>query len=351
MKAAVFTELKKIEIREKDKPVPASGQAVIKVERCGICGSDMHGYTEGPQFDAYYQFGCVMGHEFSGTVEELGIGVHGFAPGDRVVVLPMGWCGNCDFCLDNNQSNCACGPEWGIGSSSLNDGAFAEYILIKKPEQQLVKLPDNVSFEAAALVEPLTVGFHGVVASRFKPGDITTVIGAGPIGLAVIQSLKIGGAAKIIVLEISPERGELAKKLGADAVINAAVLGEAAAMAEYFSLTNSYGADIVYECSGADWGFSNAQYLMKSGGQVIVLGVIMHEVKINPTIFLIKNTEMKGILCYTVSSFKKVVELLSQDRFDTVPMISETISLKDINDKGFQRLLTDRSLIKILVKP
>lgn len=351
MKAAVYTDLKHIEIQEKDKPMPAPDQVVVKVERCGICGSDIHGYSEGPQYETYYNFGLVMGHEFSGTVAELGENIKGFAPGDRVVVLPMGWCGNCHFCLNNRHSNCESGMIYNIGSTLFNDGAFAEYILIKKPEQQLIKLPDNVSFEEAALVEPLTVGYHGVRESRFKPGDTTAVIGAGPIGLAVIQTLKLGGAGKIIVFEISPERAQVAKELGADVVINSAIDGEEHAIEEFSRLTNGYGTDIVYECSGVDWGFVNAQNLMKSGGQVMMLGVILHEVTMDPTVFLIKNTEMKAVLCYSISSFRKVVELLGQKKFETSPLISEIISLEDINEKGFQRLMTDSSLVKILVKP
>ena len=351
MKAAVFTDLCTIEIREKDKPVPESDQVVVKVERCGICGSDMHGYTEGPSLGVFYPFGVVMGHEFSGTVADLGNDVEGFQTGDRVVILPMGWCGNCEFCLNGKHTHCRSQKAYSFGLTLINDGAFAEYVLIKKPEQQLIKLPDNISFEEAALVEPLAVGFHGVVESRFKMGDVTAVIGAGPIGLAVIQSLKLGGAGKIIVFEISPERGEIARKFGADVIINIAVEGESSAMIEYNKLTGGYGADIVYECSGVDWGFKNGHNLMKSGGQVMILGVIMHEVSMNPNIFVLKATEMKATFGYSISAFRKVVELLGQKKFETAAMISGVISLKDINGKGFQRLLADKSLVKILVKP
>ena len=351
MKAAVFTNLQRIEIQEKDKPVPESDQVVVKVERCGICGSDVHGYTEGPSHGVFYPFGMVMGHEFSGTVAEVGKDVKGFQSGDRVVILPMGWCGNCEFCLSGKHTHCRSQIAYGFGLTLRNDGAFAEYVLIKKPEQQLIKLPENISFEEAALVEPLAVGLHGVLESRFKMGDVTTVIGAGPIGLAVLQVLKLGGAGKIIVLEISPERGEIARKLGADAVINAAAEGEGPAMEAYRKLTNGYGADVVYECSGVDWGFKNAQNLMKPGGQVMILGVIRHEVSIDPSSFLIKTTEMKATFGYAISTFRKVVEMLGQKKLQPASMISDTIFLADINDKGFQRLLVDKSLIKILVKP
>lgn len=351
MKAAVYKDLQEITIEQKDKPQAEPGQAVIKVEYCGICGSDLHGYVHGPMYGIFYSPGVVLGHECSGVVHEVGEGVENVEVGDRVVVLPTGYCGTCEPCLEGKPALCTNVVSYIIGHTLANDGAYAEYLLVKNPSQMLHKLPDNVSFQEGALVEPLAVALHGVRQSRFKPGDVTAVIGAGPIGLGTIQFLKLGGAGKIIVLEISPERAEAAKTMGADVVLNPSAEGEGLAMVEFGDLTNGAGADIVYECSGVPWGFQNGQNLMKPGGQVMILGVMMEPVPLDPAMFILKETEMKGCFGYNVAEFKKIIDLLGQKKINIGPLISEVISLDDIQTDGFQRLLTSKEVVKILVRP
>ena len=167
MQIPVFTDLKKIEFQERPKPEVQSGDVLVRVEYCGICGSDVHGYLNGIMVPK----GTVMGHECSGVVAEVGEGVQGFASGDRVVVKPIPQCGECYWCQRGQYSLCPKAFERAIGITPANDGAFAEYIRIQYPNEMLFKLPDSVTLREAALVEPLATSLHGVRMSRFKPGD------------------------------------------------------------------------------------------------------------------------------------------------------------------------------------
>jgi (R,R)-butanediol dehydrogenase / meso-butanediol dehydrogenase / diacetyl reductase len=351
MKAAVFTDIETLEIQEKDIPRAEPGQAVVKIERCGICGSDLHGYGHGTMYGVFYSPGVVMGHECSGVVAEVGEGVEDINVGDRVVIQPNGPCQTCDACLAGKSSLCANLISYVIGLTPAYDGAFAEYALVPKAAQMLLKLPDNVSFEEGALVEPLAVSLHGVRQSRFKPGDSTLVLGAGPIGLGVIQFLKLGGAGRIIVLEVSPERSALAREMGADVILNPQQDGEDAMMMEFHDLTGGLGVDVVYECVGVPWSFQNALNFMKPGGQVMILGVTMDPTPIDPAMFILKETEMKGCFGSTPLEFKMTLDLLAQKKINTRLLVTETIALEDIQEKGFQRLLKKKDAIKIMVKP
>jgi threonine dehydrogenase-like Zn-dependent dehydrogenase len=174
LKVPVLVDLGKIKFQEKPKPEPLSGEALIKVEYCGICGSDVYGYSKGMTV----QLGTVMGHECSGVVVEVGKEVQNVQPGDRVWVKPATQCGECYWCQRGQFKSCLKTFERIIGLSPKNDGAFAEYLLVKYPNGMLFKLSPKVSFQEAALVEPLSVSLHGVRMSRFKPGDRAVVVGA-----------------------------------------------------------------------------------------------------------------------------------------------------------------------------
>ncbi|MEW6265965.1 MAG: zinc-binding dehydrogenase [Thermodesulfobacteriota bacterium] len=350
MKAAVFTEVQKVIVTNKPKPVPGPGQALVKVERCGICGSDLHGYLAGPVMEVFYAFGTVMGHECSGVVAEVGDGVSNVKTGDRVVIYPSAFCGACPPCLDGKTNICLNAVVHGIGLTTLGDGAFAEYLLITRPDQMLHKLPEGVTFEEGAIVEPLATSLHGVRKSRFKPGDVVVVIGAGPIGLGTIQFLKLGGAGKIITLEISPERTKAALELGADLVLNPQTEGDFLAM-KLAELTGGLGADIVFECSGVPFAFQNSINFIKPGGQVMVVGITEKDTPLSCVVFTIKEAEMKGCFAYTINEFKMVIDFIARKKINTAALISTVIALDDIQEKGFQRLAAARDLVKILIRP
>ena len=345
MKVPVFVELQRIEFQERPKPEIKDDEVLLKVEYCGICGSDVHGYLNG----IMVPIGTVMGHECCGVVAEVGKSVQRFKPGDRVAVKPIPECKECYWCKKGQYSLCPKVFGRAIGITPNHDGAFAEYVRIEFPDEMLFKLPAKVSFKEAAVIEPLATSLHGVRLSRFKPGDRVVVIGAGMIGLGTLQFLKLGGAGKIIVLEISSKKSEIAQRLGADVVMNP--ISEGKGLRErIFSLTDGIGADLVFDCAGVPFSFQNSINFVKSGGQVMVVGINDKEVAINPFMMVLWEVEMKGVLGY-YDEFKYVIDFLEQKRINTELLVSDIISLADIEEKGFKRLISSKDIVKILVKP
>jgi len=344
MKVAVLRDLKDIALVEKPVPKIGAGEALVKVEYCGICGSDVHAYAHGKVM----QVGTVMGHECSGVVAEVGAEVDNVKVGDRVWVKPGASCGECHWCRKGLDMYCPRGFERAMGLTPNYDGAFAESVLVKYPREMLFKLPSAVSFEEAALVEPLSVGLHGIRTSRFKTGDSAVVVGAGMIGLGVLQFVKLGGAGKTVVLEASPQRSRIAKELGADLVLDPAALGEdlPATILDF----TGFGADVVFECAGTPSALEGTVDYVSSGGQIMLLG--LHEGKV-PFDFwqtLHREIDVKGSLGW-LDEYLYVLDFLERKRIATDRLINDVISLNDIEEKGFRRLFSSQDAVKILVKP
>lgn len=344
MKAAVLVGLKRMELQEKPKPVIQSGEVLVKVEYCGICGSDVHGYLNG----IVIPVGTVMGHEFSGVVAEVGEDVYVVHPGDRVVVKPGASCLSCYWCRRGQYSLCPKRRETIIGVSPRNDGAYAEYVKVRDPGQRLFKLPMGLAAKEAALTEPLSIGLHGVRLSRLKSGDCALIVGAGMIGLSVLQFLKIEGISRIIVLEISEKKSRVARALGADVVLNPITEGEHL-KERIIDLTGGIGVDVIFDCAGVASAFQTSMDCVKSGGQVMVIGLHEQKVPVDFLNLLHREIELKGVFG-SYNEFKEVIDLLASGKINTDLLISDVISLADIVEKGFQQLLGSRDLVKILVK-
>ena len=216
MKAQVLMGKKKISYIERPLNKPETNEVIVKVKYCGICGTDIHCYKSG----ILVPKGTVLGHEITGTIFETGKDIKNFINGQRVVINPIPRCGRCYWCKKGQYVLCPEGLKNEIGITRENDGGFAEFIKIKFPREMLHALPDNVSFEAAALVEPLATSLHAVRMSRNISRANILVIGAGMIGLGVINFLKINKAGMIFVSELSEEKRKLAKSLGADIVFD-----------------------------------------------------------------------------------------------------------------------------------
>jgi len=345
MKVPVFTDLKKIEFQEKPTPQIGPDEVLLEVKWCGICGSDVHGYLNGILVPP----GTVMGHECAGVIAEVGENIHEFKVGDRVVPKPLAQCGECYWCKKGQYSLCpdALGKAFGI--SPEHDGAFAQYLRVKYPEEMLFRLPEGVSFEEGALVEPLATSLHAVRMSRLGVGDNVVILGAGMIGLGVLQFARLGGARKIIVIEVSERKRAIAMETGADIVINPLDEGEAL-RERIFEMTGGIGADVVFECAGVPSTFQACASLVKSGGQVILVGINDKEVSINPFFLVLWEVELKGVLGY-YDEFGLVIDFLRRKKIKTEVLISDRISLESVVEKGFHRLLSSRDSVKILVNP
>ncbi|MBU9738487.1 galactitol-1-phosphate 5-dehydrogenase [Diplocloster agilis] len=237
MKAGVVHAREDIRYEEIPTPSPKAGQVLIKVKYTGICGSDVPRVNG----DACHFFPNVLGHEFSGVVEKTGEGVTGVKPGDRVAGVPLVPCMQCEDCQKGNYSLCK--NYSFIGSREY--GSFAEYVVV--PERNAVKFGANVSFEQGAFFEPSTVALHGLLRVNYQGGGAVAILGGGTIGLFTMQWAKIFGSRKVVVFDISEERLSLAKKLGADDVINTL---EENYMEKALALTDGRGYDYVYETAG-----------------------------------------------------------------------------------------------------
>jgi len=210
MKALVITGVSKVELQDLEIPKYSDDEVLIKIKYCGICGSDLPRALDG----GVHSFPIVVGHEFSGQVVKIGANVKDVAVGDRVTAGALLPCGKCEACQKGKPAMC---KNYGFIGSRQN-GAMAEYIAVKA--QNIVKLPDEVSYKEGAMVEPLSVALHGIERVNVKAGATALVFGAGTIGLLALQCLKAVGAGKVYVVDIIDKKLELAKKLGADDVIN-----------------------------------------------------------------------------------------------------------------------------------
>jgi threonine dehydrogenase-like Zn-dependent dehydrogenase len=346
MRVAVLSGVEELTIENRPRPGVGPGEALVKVEVCGICGTDVHAYLSG----SLYPLGTVMGHEPAGTVVEVGAGVEIFRPGDRVVLYSFASCGLCPACQRELDYYCTSRHDFGLGSSTKWDGAYAEYVWVPFADKMLVKIPEQITFEEATLADPFGAPLRAVRCSRFKPGDTVAVLGAGPIGLLAVQLLSAGGAGQIICTEISPQRAAIAKRLGADCVLNPIEEGEALA-GRVAEMTDGLGVDIAYECAGTPAAFQQSLDVVRPGGQVMAVGVIERETPVNPFDIVVKEIDLMGSLACNRHELQLALGLLAQGKVNTELMLSDTITLNDIETGGFRRLLSSPEVVKILVKP
>ncbi len=259
MKAGVVHGREDIRYEEIERPKAGPGKVLVRVKYTGICGSDIPRVNG----DACHYFPNVLGHEFSGTVEEVGEGVTTLKPGDRVAGVPLVPCMQCGDCQKGNYSLCR--HYSFIGSREF--GSFAQYVAV--PERNAVRFDDAVSFEEGAFFEPATVALHGLRRVDYKGGRTVAVLGGGTIGMLTMQWAKIFGAKKTVVFDIVEERLDLAKRLGADCVINS---GKEDFMDKVNAVTEGRGFDYIYETAGNTVTMKLAFELAANKAQVCFIG-------------------------------------------------------------------------------
>ena len=343
MKAALYEAVKTIRLVDRPIPKAGPGEAVVQIKLCGICGTDVHIYFKGQ-----VPPGIVLGHENVGVIAELGEGVEGFAVGDRVAAGPPGSCSRCYHCLHGRPSLCVNGFEQTNGLS--RDGGMAEYMLVKDARQMLYPIPDNVSFEDAVLFDSVSTAYRGITQSAFKMGDNVVLSGAGPIGLAAVQFLRTGGARHITMLEPSKEKRELARRYGADVVLDPVAEG-AALRDRIMALYDGIGADLVVECAGVPQSFETCLTLARAAGQVLHLGAGGETVQVLPWLLTLRELDIKSTLAFGAEEARKVLDLMAAGRFVTEGMLSDVIPLADLVEKGLERLVADKALVKIALAP
>lgn len=336
MKAAVLKEAKKMVIEEVPTPTAGPGEVVLKMKYVGICGSDLHLYMTG-----LMPPDTIMGHECAGVVVEVGEGVEGWEPGDRAAAHGGRACGKCFWCLNGNSNICGQLGGFGLGA---NPGGYADYLRVMP--DQMVKVPDEVSLQDASLLDPFSTAFRGIRLSGFGMRDTALVMGAGPIGLCIIQQLKLAGARVIAATEMVERRAKAAKAFGADVVLNPNEDNVLAAMEE---LTGGIGVDYVFECVGIPDTTQEAFRLVRKAGKVVLVGVCMEPATVMPVFWLIKEISMQTTMGFSQSEFHTSLDLLQKGILKSDGLITETITLDQVPE-AFERLLTPNDEIKVIVE-
>jgi (R,R)-butanediol dehydrogenase/meso-butanediol dehydrogenase/diacetyl reductase len=346
MKAARLRGTREVVLEEIPVPGISGDEALVKVEYCGICGTDVASFRS----LEFFPVGCFIGHEISGVIAKVGKGVTRWKPGDRVAINTLCPCGKCYACRHGLLSNCESLLDEAIGTKTSESlpGGFSEFVRVTEAEMKLHSL-EGVSFEEGALAVPLGETLHAVRVSSFKPRDYVMVMGCGPMGLAAITFLKNGGAGLIIATEINAKRAETAKKLGADYVFNPIEVPNL--REEVLGLTNGLGVNQVFECSGSHQAFQSAPDFIRPGGQFVVIGVIGSPVEIIPLKFQVGGLQLQASWCQT-DEFAMVIEFLKKHVAPVQEIITSKIKLSDIVERGFNELLKpNNAQIKILVSP
>ena len=339
MKAAVFHEVgQPLAIEEVPDPTPGEGELILKVARCGICGSDLHSTEVGLMT---LPGGSVMGHEFSGEVAAIGPGVTGWKEGQKVTALPFISCGDCGPCLRGETLQCRKIVTTGLGQ---NAGAYAEYV--KVGAHDTIALPASVNLVEGALVEPLAVGFHAVEMARLQPGANVLVVGAGPVGLAVTLFSRFLGARNIIVSEKSARRMEMAGKMGATDCISA----DGDVISAFRKHSRGAMPDVIFECVGVPGMIQHCVDLAPRGGRIVVVGVCSKPDNFMPLAAIMKEISLQFVLAYRKPDFDLIVDLLARDRIDPTPMVTGAVGFGAF-PTAFEALRTPVDHCKVMLDP
>ena len=250
-----------------DQPVrdPGPGEVQVRVHCVGVCGSDLHSFSEGAVGDMPARYPMVLGHEPAGTVTKTGPGVGGWAPGDRVLAEPAIYCYHCEYCLSGHHNVCA---NLRFFSQPGDPGFFRDYVNV--PAGNLLPLPGDLSFEEGALFEPLAVALHSMKFASIQFGETAAVFGAGPIGLLTIAALKLAGAARVLAVEPVAARRELAVRSGADTAIDPESADVRKMILED---TGRRGVDVAIDCVTRGGSLDNCLHVTRNAGRVVVTGI------------------------------------------------------------------------------
>ena len=337
MKAAVFHKAgTPLAVETVDDPKPERGEVIIKVKHCGICGTDLHATEEhGNTSD-----GTVLGHEFAGEIVDFGVDTpDGWKEGDRICTIPFIGCGACVPCQLGRPWECATKQIVGIDVP----GGYAEYTRVHLNEA--IKLPDSVSWQEGALVEPLAVGLHGVRAASSVEGKNVLIVGAGPIGLSVALWCNFLGARQVVISELDQGRADMAMRFGATAMVDAKedVPGQ-------FQKIAGGPPDIIFECVGVPGMIGNCVLMAPYGCEIVVVGFCAHPDTFMPAVAMANEVTMKFVIAYNKADFQFVVDMIASDRVNVDHMVTDVVSFAQFPD-SFEALRTPTNQCKVLLDP
>ena len=339
MKVAVYKKKNQpLEIENWAIPTPGPYELLIKVKACGICGSDIHA----AQAD-WTPENVVMGHEFAGEVAAIGEKVSRWKVGDKVVPLSQISCGECATCLAGDNDHCEV-IRYTLADPEYN-GGYAEYCRVG--EADTLALPAGMSFEEAAVVEPLAVGLDAIRRCNLKGDDAVLVIGAGPIGLTLVQWARHFGCAHVVVSERNDARLKLALEMGATATIDATLVDDIAA--EYFRLTGEHPS-VIIEAVGVRGMIQQCIEIAEPKTRLVIVGACQETDHFEPLQCIMKELELIFTFGYATSDYQQILQLISDKKIVAAPLVSHTISLDEL-PVMFEQMKAPTDQIKVIVRP
>jgi len=339
MRAAVFDAFNDpLRVEARPDPAPAPGEVLIRTRSCGICGSDLH--LAAGESGLVVEPGCIFGHEFAGDVVARGAEVRDFAVGDRVVVLPVLGCGSCRACLGGEFPRCASAQYMGAG---VVPGAYAEYV--RAPAGNTLHLPESMTYDDGALIEPLAVGLRGVWRAQLELADRALVLGTGPIGMAAIFWARRMGAAPLAASAPSRRRETLARHMGADAFLLYDTDLPAAA-------ADALGGppEVVFECTGHPGAIARALQCVAIGGTVVVLGFCGRPDDTSPALAVFKDVTMQFSVAYDLRTYRQAIATLAAGATEPRAMITQHVDL-DALPTAFAALRERSTHCKVMIHP
>ena len=343
MKALVYTKPYCFEYSDFPDPGVGDDEVLINVRACGICGSDVQGFTgkTGRRIPP-----LIMGHEAAGIVEETGENVKGYEKGDRVCFDSTVYCNKCRPCRKGFFNRCESRQVLGVSTPEFKrHGAFAEYVAV--PWWIVSKIPDNMSFTQASLLEPASIGTHAGNRAPISTNDTVVVIGAGTIGLFILQAARLRGAARVFVADINEFRLGVAKKLGADKVINPL---KSDLRETIFKETKNRGVDVTFEAVGYAQTFLDGVSITKTGGHLVAVGNLEKAAEFNLQELVARELTFTGSYASS-GEFHDCIDLVASGKINVEPLISDVLPLEEGPD-AFERLLkAEEDLLKIVLEP
>jgi len=353
MRAARYHGREDVRIEDIPEPVCGPGQVKVKPAFVGICGSDVHEYLGGPIITPKTphpvtgeKIPITLGHEFSGTVIEVGKGVTGFTLGQNVVVQPSIYDSTCPACKSDPPLINVCESAGFVGLCGWGGGLSSACVL---PQSHVIPIPPSISLSVGALVEPLSVGWHAVTLSPLTPTSSILILGGGPIGIAVIYALQARAPkCKIMVSEVSSRRQEFVKGTGVSKVVDPR---EVNIIEETKNFTGGRGIDIVFDCAGVEGALRDACLSIAARGTIVNLAVWEKEVLFQPNYLIIKEGKFITSLGYVRKDYDEVIEAIASGAMKPESMITQKISLENVVEDGLKELINNKDKhVKILIE-
>jgi L-iditol 2-dehydrogenase len=343
VKALVLKQYKQFACEEVPAPEPGPAEVLVAVKACGICGSDVHGMdgTTGRRRPP-----IIMGHEAAGLIAKVGGGVTGWATGDRVTFDSTIYCGECAFCRRGMINLCDRRRVLGVSCEEYRQpGAFAEFVVV--PQHILYRLPDGLAFEHSALVEPFSIAVHAIRRAPPTLNDTVVVVGAGMIGLALVQALSRTGCGRLIAVDIAPDRLALAADFGATQTINSSAED---ALAAILRLTHGQGADLAFEAVGVPATVDLALRCLRKGGAATLVGNVTPRTDFPLQAAVTRELTIRGS-CASQGESPACLDMLARGALRAAPLISATAPLAE-GAAWFDRLYRkEPGLLKVVLKP